>query len=244
MVNYVQRKSILEHDITDPESVSTLFRGRYAQCLHRLQSTGGCKSCSSLILECIERSTQTFCTNTNGCQTARPICNLDFVPNTLASYALPDSDSYLLAAGGQDCELHLSMHSRVYDFSLPSPSGPSTSAGSIVRRSVSPSRRSPDRSRTLGESFSRPPRTRQNWSQAQRLPGSINNSVAFTVAGTSSVEPRLVVSNNDWVVTFYDISVREGYAFNHPGGKGKGLVTERWQSCGSLVLDVAINHCE
>lgn len=41
----------------------------------------------------------------------RAIANLPFTPNTLSSLRLPDSTTTLLAAGGQDAELHLSLHS-------------------------------------------------------------------------------------------------------------------------------------
>ncbi|KAG2131376.1 WD40-repeat-containing domain protein [Suillus clintonianus] len=41
----------------------------------------------------------------------RPIADLAFVPNTLSSLNLSDSPHTLLAAGGQDTEIHLSLHS-------------------------------------------------------------------------------------------------------------------------------------
>lgn len=41
----------------------------------------------------------------------RPIADLTFVPNTLSSINLSDSPHTLLAAGGQDTEIHLSLHS-------------------------------------------------------------------------------------------------------------------------------------
>lgn len=41
----------------------------------------------------------------------RALANLPFIPNTLAALPIPDSTHTLLAAGGQDADLHLSMHS-------------------------------------------------------------------------------------------------------------------------------------
>lgn len=41
----------------------------------------------------------------------RVLANLPFVPNTLTALPIPDSTHTLLAAGGQDADLHLSMHS-------------------------------------------------------------------------------------------------------------------------------------
>ncbi|KAG2358433.1 WD40-repeat-containing domain protein [Suillus spraguei] len=41
----------------------------------------------------------------------KPLADLTFVPNTLSSLTLSDSPHTLLAAGGQDTEIHLSLHS-------------------------------------------------------------------------------------------------------------------------------------
>jgi hypothetical protein len=43
-------------------------------------------------------------------QPPRTLVQLEWNPNSLAAYALPDSDVVVLAAGGQDAELHLSAH--------------------------------------------------------------------------------------------------------------------------------------
>ena len=40
------------------------------------------------------------------------IVDLEFTPNTLASLSVPATDQTLLAAGGQDAEIHLSLHKR------------------------------------------------------------------------------------------------------------------------------------
>jgi hypothetical protein len=41
----------------------------------------------------------------------KPLADLTFVPNTLSSLNLSDSSNTLIAAGGQDTEIHLSLHS-------------------------------------------------------------------------------------------------------------------------------------
>ncbi|KAJ6512683.1 hypothetical protein C8R45DRAFT_1067884 [Mycena sanguinolenta] len=61
IVNYVQSRSIVEHNILEPE------------------------------------------------KQPRAIADLAFLPNTLASLQVPDTDHTLLAAGGQDAEIHLSL---------------------------------------------------------------------------------------------------------------------------------------
>ncbi|KAG0692396.1 WD40-repeat-containing domain protein [Suillus ampliporus] len=63
IVNYVQERSVIEHDLHAPEVAP------------------------------------------------RAIANLTFTPNTLSSLTLSDSPHTLLAAGGQDTEIHLSLHS-------------------------------------------------------------------------------------------------------------------------------------
>jgi hypothetical protein len=45
-------------------------------------------------------------------QAQTPLVTLNYIPNTIASLQIPDTDERLLAAGGQDSELHLSIHSR------------------------------------------------------------------------------------------------------------------------------------
>jgi len=145
-----------------------------------------------------------------------PLVTLDFVPNTIASLQLPDSDERLLAAGGQDTELHLSIH---------------------AKRSSSSSRDGPDRSHA---GWRTGPRTRRLWQYDTPLTGSINNSVlltslSMTRSNESSAEPRVAVSNNDCTVKFFDVNVR--------GSKGVDGPARRISEAGTLRLDVPVNHC-
>ncbi|KAI6042499.1 hypothetical protein EDC04DRAFT_3088512 [Pisolithus marmoratus] len=107
----------------------------------------------------------------------RTIADLTFIPNTLASLHVPGTDKTLLAAGGQEAEIHLSLHNR------------------SERREDNPSR-----------------------------PHSLTRS------NESSVEPRLVVSNNDWKVKFYDVPVCEDSA------------PKEIRPCGLLRLEEPVNH--
>ncbi|KAL4066864.1 hypothetical protein V8B97DRAFT_1949385 [Scleroderma yunnanense] len=114
----------------------------------------------------------------------RTIADLVFTPNTLASLQVPGTDRNLLAVGGQDAEIHLSLHS----------------PSSRSQRLESP----PSTARCNS----------QIWKYFKRLSGSINNSVllsslSLTRSHQSSVEPRLAVSNNDCTVKFYDIPLQE-----------------------------------
>jgi WD40 repeat protein len=72
------------------------------------------------------------------------------------------------------------------------------------------------------------------------LSGSINNSVlltslSLTRSNESSAEPRIVVSNNDCTVKFFDVNVR--------GAKGVDGPPKRISEAGTLRLDVPVNHC-
>ncbi|KAJ7222945.1 hypothetical protein C8J57DRAFT_1453676 [Mycena rebaudengoi] len=99
----------------------------------------------------------------------RTLVSLAFSPNTLASLPIPDTDHHLLAAGGQEAEIHLSLLDA---------------------------------------------ENMQAWQVNTRLQGSsINNSIlltslSLTDSNESSVEPRMVVSNNDCTVKFFDVPVR------------------------------------
>ncbi|EGN98621.1 hypothetical protein SERLA73DRAFT_181173 [Serpula lacrymans var. lacrymans S7.3] len=131
----------------------------------------------------------------------RSIADLSFNPNTITSLQISGKDATLLAAGGQDAEIHLSLHAS---------SSPSQS-------------RHRQRSRNL------------LWNYYRQLPGSINNSVLLTSLSLSrshesSVEPRLVVSNNDCSVKFYDIPM-----------SGQTSPKDIYQ-VGQLLLDVPVNH--
>jgi hypothetical protein len=148
-------------------------------------------------------------------QSPRTLTSLNFTPNTLASYAFPDDEQYLIVAGGQDCQLSLSLHAT-------SPSSPSPSGSSIPVAAHPPAR------------------TRTIWKNTLRHGVSINNSVFFAPRATSlalgappdsAVEPRLIVNNNDCTVTFHDVSMRAS------------KVRKRLQSCGRVHLGVPVNHC-
>ena len=69
---------------------------------------------------------------------------------------------------------------------------------------------------------------------------SINNSVlltslSLTGSNESSAEPRVVISNNDRSVKFFDVAVRT--TSRHGAEK-------RLTLAGQLQLDVPVNHCE
>lgn len=128
-------------------------------------------------------------------QRSRVLAQLDFIPNSLASLSIGENDT-LIAAGGQETELHLSYHTS------------------------SSSRR----------------QTRMVWELEKRLSGSINNSVLLTslnLTGShqSSVEPRVVISNNDESVRFYDVPMRVQSS------------RRRLVEIGVIRLDVPVNHC-
>ena len=124
-------------------------------------------------------------------QAQSPLVTLNYVPNTIASLQIPDTNERLLAAGGQDAELHLSIHSR----RTPSPRNSSDTVSS------------------------RP--TRRLWQYDNVLSGSINNSVlltslSLTRSNESSAEPRVAVSNNDCTVKFFDVNVRGAKGVDGP----------------------------
>ncbi|KAF8558135.1 hypothetical protein OG21DRAFT_1475094 [Imleria badia] len=137
--------------------------------------------------------------------TVRTIADLSFNPNTLSSIQVPGSDLTLLAAGGQEAEIHLSLHQ------------PSS------------------RSQRRGDPSLQPRCNNAIWQYYRKLHGSINNSVllsslSLTRSAESCVEPRLVVSNNDCTVRFYDVAVR-----------GESSPKDLRQS-GNLRLEEPINH--
>ncbi|KAI0697614.1 hypothetical protein BC835DRAFT_1270119 [Cytidiella melzeri] len=145
-------------------------------------------------------------------QNPRRIVDLPFVPNSLSALVHPETGETLLAAGGQDAELHLSLH------------GPPTSRlGGTVDES---------QSRYFG---------RQRWKSEVALEGSsINNSVlltslSLTGSNESSAEPRVVISNNDKTVKFFDVAVRTTKHASEGGAK-------RFSLAGQLQLDVPVNH--
>ncbi|KAI0649042.1 hypothetical protein C8Q79DRAFT_998937 [Trametes meyenii] len=144
----------------------------------------------------------------------RRLVDLTFTPNTISSLILPDSNDTLLAAGGQEAELHLS-----YYQSLDSCS----SASSTRSMGGAP--------RGFG---------RKLWESKYILEhASINNSVmltsmSFSRSNESAAEPRILVSNNDRTVKFYDIAVRAGKVANN--------YEPRLLDIGQLRLDVPVNH--
>ena len=107
------------------------------------------------------------------------------MPNTISALILPDTNDTLLAAGGQEAELHLSYYQ-----------SSDTSSPSFSRRSCS-------------SGFGR-----RLWESKYTLDqGSINNSVMLTTMNfarshESAAEPRIIVSNNDKTVKFFDIALR------------------------------------
>ncbi|KAI0789926.1 hypothetical protein C8Q75DRAFT_793057 [Abortiporus biennis] len=151
----------------------------------------------------------------------RKIADLSFIANSLSSLVLPNTGETLLAAGGQDAELHLSLYN-------PPPSTNSyTSHYPEHEQSVA--------YRDTPQNFGR-----QRWrSEILLEQASINNSVHLTSLNLSkshesSVEPRVVVSNNDRTVKFFDVSLR---------AKTSDPALPRLTLAGQLRLDVPVNHC-
>ena len=116
----------------------------------------------------------------------RAIANLQFTPNTLSALCLPDSTTTLIAAGGQDAELHLSLHS-------------------LFPSSATPSSSHHHRS-------SRPHWQYQTQLQGSINNSVMLTSLSLTKANVSSVEPRVAVSNNDCSVKFFEVNVRSSDA--------------------------------
>ena len=112
----------------------------------------------------------------------RAIANLPFTPNALSALCIPDSTTTLVAAGGQDAELHLSLHSS---------SSSSTSSSS------------PHHHRS-----SRPHWQYQTQLQGSINNSVMLTSLSLTKANVSSVEPRVAVSNNDCSVKFFEVNIR------------------------------------
>ena len=128
------------------------------------------------------QSTSIFEQNLSHSGSKRAIANLPFIPNTLSALCLPDSTTTLIAAGGQDAELHLSLHS-----------SSSPSSGSL----------SPHHHRS-----SRPHWQYQTQLQGSINNSVMLSSLSLTKANVSSVEPRVAVSNNDCSVKFFEVNIR------------------------------------
>ena len=160
----------------------------------------------------------------------KSVADLTFIPNSLSTLVLPTGDT-LLAAGGQEAELYLALFAS-------SPSSPSSSASPSSHLVDEDGRLS---SRHLG---------RRRWQLDTVLPNaSINNSVYLTRldlcrSNESSIDPRLMVSNNDRTVKFFDIALRKNYHTDSgvPNAFSSGLPT-KIPSVGELRLDVPVNHC-
>lgn len=156
-------------------------------------------------------------------QTPRRLVDLSFIPNSLSALVLPNTTDTLLAVGGQEAELHLAYYR-----------GSSTSSSSS----------SDTPTRTVA-SFGH-----KEWESKDDVEhGSINNSVlltslSLTRSNESSVEPRLIVSNNDRSVKFYDVSLREGDDSSSGNTNPSSESNTRLVNVGQLRLDVPINHCE
>ncbi|KAI0342612.1 hypothetical protein BDW22DRAFT_1357059 [Trametopsis cervina] len=141
--------------------------------------------------------------------TPRSILDLSYTPNSLSTLVNPDTGDTLLAAGGQEAELVLALYA-------PASAQP----------------RGDSQSQHFG---------RHRWKYFERLEGaSINNSVlltslSLTGSNESSVEPRVVISNNDRSVKFYDVAVRSTRHGSEGGSK-------RLQPAGQLNLGVPVNH--
>ena len=112
-------------------------------------------------------------------QAQTPLVSLNYVPNTIASLNIPDSNERLLAAGGQDAELHLSIHSR---HTSPRSSSDLPSHGS---------RRLWQYDGVLSGSINN---------------SVLLTSLSLTRSNESSAEPRVAVSNNDCTVKVFDVS--------------------------------------
>ncbi|PCH42108.1 hypothetical protein WOLCODRAFT_137703 [Wolfiporia cocos MD-104 SS10] len=134
---------------------------------------------------------------------ARQLADVGFTPNSLCALKLPNSEHTLLAAGGQEAELYLALWT-----SQPSRTG----------------------RRGFGSKL---------WDHKYIVErASINNSVlltslSLTESHQSSAEPRVIISNNDKTVKFFDIAVRRSKGFSQ---------TSRLSTVGQLHLDVPVNH--
>ncbi|KAH9945123.1 uncharacterized protein BXZ73DRAFT_86676 [Epithele typhae] len=148
----------------------------------------------------------------------RKLVNLKFPPNTISALVLPDTNDTLLAAGGQNGQLHLSYFRSPDSYSTPTASRPM---------------------RTCARGFGR-----RLWESTCDLKHmAINNSVMLTSmnfarSNQSSVEPRIVVSHNENTVKFFDIAWRK-----HPNGDANPSGNDgRIIDVGQLRLDVPVNH--
>lgn len=110
-------------------------------------------------------------------QPTRVLSNLGFTPNSLTSLQI--GDDTLIAAGGQDTEIHLSYHT------------PSSSTGSAGRRR---------RTRVRWEF--------EDNLQGSINNSVLLTSLSLSRSNESSVDPRVGISNNDGSVRLYDVPMR------------------------------------
>ncbi|KAF8347104.1 hypothetical protein F5887DRAFT_48569 [Amanita rubescens] len=155
----------------------------------------------------------------------RIIAAPEFHPNTLALLRIPDTNDILYATGGQEADLHFSYHT-IYGST-------SASSSSAVSSSASPS--SPPRRKRFRPSST----SKLIWQFSKRLENcSINNSVVLTdtlglaYSNESSVEPRVIVSNNDFTIKLFDVPLRT------TGSKH----TRNLKEVGSLKLSVPVTY--
>ncbi|RXW16425.1 hypothetical protein EST38_g9430 [Candolleomyces aberdarensis] len=111
----------------------------------------------------------------------RIVADLDFTPNTLTSLRVgPSGGDVLIAAGGQNADIHLSYHA----------------AGPSIKR------------RPLKNVWSIDGKVSGSINNSVALTTATSPSLALGQSHESSIEPRIGVSNNDCTVRFYDIPLR------------------------------------
>lgn len=156
---------------------------------------------------------QFFTNLTDSPKPPRPLINLHFAPNSLAALHIPAINRTLYASGGQNAELNIT---------------------SVCEDKLNP--------RDTGDWYR--PRREVEFTRETNLGSSINNSVLLTTSGEDYTrpEPRVVVSNNDCTVRFYDIAMGYGQEANGRAGRGssKGSVSQ----IGCVKFPAAINHCK
>lgn len=153
-------------------------------------------------------------------QAQTPLVSLNYVPNTIASLNIPDSDERLLAAGGQDAELHLSIHSRH--------ASPRNSSDTPPRSS----RRLWQYDGVLSGSINN---------------SVLLTSLSLTRSNESSAEPRVAVSNNDCTIKFFDVNVRGAKGVDGPPKRISEAGTLRLDvpvnHCVSPLFPISTRNC-
>ncbi|PPQ84779.1 hypothetical protein CVT24_002747, partial [Panaeolus cyanescens] len=112
--------------------------------------------------------------------TPRTLAHLSFTPNSI-TYLPVNANDTLIAAGGQEAEIHLSLHT---------PSSTTTSSSSTQKLST----------RKVWDFEDRPPGSINN--------SVFLSSLSLTRSNQSSLEPRVGISNNDATVKLYDVPMR------------------------------------